>query len=146
MNKKEQTALRSMDLLHPTVAKKFIQAISEFERVLARLGYTALITETYRTHARQEFLHTLGRKVPGKVVTFTHDSAHEYGYALDWVPVRGGEAFWDAEIYRKVYNAVDLRNYGLERLDFEMPHIQVIGGQKAARRAGIKANYLGNDI
>lgn len=134
-------ALRDLGLLHPTVVRRFRDVLDALSAVLLPLGYKVLVTETYRTKARQDFLYTLGRTAPGKVVTWTTDSAHEYGYAIDWVPTKNGVAVWDAKIYERAYAAVNLKNYGLERLSFEMPHIQVVGGQAAARRAGIKTNF-----
>lgn len=46
-------------------------------------GLNVLITETYRSQERQEWLYQQGRSRPGKVITWTHNSRHTSGRAWD---------------------------------------------------------------
>ena len=56
------------------------------DRVMARMeqaGHTVTITETSRTQARQDSLYAQGRTAPGTVVTWTRQSRHLDGLAVD---------------------------------------------------------------
>ena len=129
--------IRDMNELAQAMRDRIEPWLQKARAFLKPLGYDALIVETYRTPERQAYLYSLGRSRPGKVVTYTLDSVHQLRCAVDWVPVKDGQAVWDAKLYERVYKAVPLAEYGLERLDFELPHLQVIGGQDAARKLGL---------
>lgn len=129
-------------------------------------GTDIYIYETHRTAARQAQLYAWGRtlrnpntpaKVPGlgAPVTFTLDSAHEYGVAADWVPLvlRNGtwNQDWSHETYDAIYRAVPPARFGLEILPWEKPHLQLKGvngiGQQTpasvwARAQGFRANEI----
>ncbi len=119
---------------------------------LAPRGLKVHILETYRTAQRQEELFAQGRNRKGqivdrrKVVTFTTDSLHEYRLAVDWCPARVSktgkvlEVFWDEGLYNEVYRKAPPKNYGLELLDWERPHLQIVGGYATAKKLGIKSN------
>lgn len=96
-----------------------------------KAGFQVQVIETFRTAARQDYLYSQGRSIPGPVVTQTRDSAHEYGVALDWMPLRwNGEAWvgsWDRALYSRIYAAVPPGKHGLEILTWEMPHVQLLG-------------------
>lgn len=110
--------------------------------------YDVLIVETFRTRARQEYLWAQGRSGPYKrnrVVTWTQDSAHEYGLAIDWVFVnkKTRQAVWDAALYKDAYAHVPPGGLELETLaPTEYPHVQLKGGVQTARAHGIKANVI----
>ena len=55
-----------------------------------------LITNTLRTMAEQQALYDQGRNKPGKIVTWAKpgSSAHNYGLAFDFVPLRNGKPVW----------------------------------------------------
>ena len=64
------------------------------ERVIARMeqaGHVVTITETSRSQSRQDALYAQGRNAPGQVVTWTRQSRHTDGLAVD-VQVDGS---WD---------------------------------------------------
>ena len=69
---------------------------SRLERVLHRmreeLGYDVRVVETYRTQERQEQLYAQGRTTDGPVVTWTRDSNHTRGRAVDLLIVGGRDA------------------------------------------------------
>ena len=92
-----------------------------------RQNMTPLVYEAFRSAERQAYLYASGRVRPGPVITYTLDSAHELGVAVDWVPLVGGKQCWDTALYDAVYAAVPPGDYGLETLSFERPHVQIKG-------------------
>lgn len=63
--------------------------IAEYQRVT---GLKLLVTSTRRWSSEQADLYAIGRTKPGRIVTWARpgQSAHEYGLALDAVPVFPG--------------------------------------------------------
>jgi peptidoglycan L-alanyl-D-glutamate endopeptidase CwlK len=55
---------------------------------------TFMVIEGLRTKARQAELFAQGRTTPGKVVTWTMESKHLTGDAVDLAPVIGGAIPW----------------------------------------------------
>ncbi len=65
----------------------------------ARLvGIDLLVTCTYRSLSEQAALYAQGRTKPGPIVTRAQpgQSAHNFGLAVDVVPLRNGKPVWDA--------------------------------------------------
>lgn len=62
--------------LHPNFRTKV-------EKFLAEAGSKIRVTEGYRTQARQKYLYSLGRTRAGRVVTWTLESNHTSGRAID---------------------------------------------------------------
>ena len=54
-----------------------------FLKAVANAGLKILITETWRSQERQEYLYASGRTRPGNVVTWTMYSKHLIGEAVD---------------------------------------------------------------
>ncbi|WP_414656766.1 hypothetical protein ACINK0_11390 [Deinococcus sp. VB343] len=105
-------------------------------------GIRPFVYETHRTARRQAQLYSWGRTVRnpntpagikglGACVTYTLDSAHEYGVACDWVPLILKKGTWNQDwshsTYEAVYRAVPPAKYGLEILPWEKPHLQLKG-------------------
>ena len=76
----------------PTTPIKDLNAVapelrSRVQRVIDRMkgeyGHDVSIVETARSQERQDHLYEQGRSRPGAVVTWTHDSAHTRGDAVD---------------------------------------------------------------
>lgn len=80
---------RNIDDLHPTIAR----ACRELIRRAAELGLPVLITETYRSGGRQEWLYAQGRTRPGLIVTNVRTlGKHSFRVAFDFCRnVRGRE-------------------------------------------------------
>ena len=59
-------------------------------------GLDILVTCTLRTNEQQAALYDQGRSNPGRIVTNAQpgQSAHNYGLALDVVPIVNGKADW----------------------------------------------------
>jgi peptidoglycan LD-endopeptidase CwlK len=98
-----------------------------------RTGYDLLITCTFRTLNEQATLYAQGRTTPGPIVTHARpgQSAHNYGLAIDVVPVYLGKLIWDGNdpIWQKVGNCGlehGLEWYGMPAAPFrELPHFQL---------------------
>jgi peptidoglycan LD-endopeptidase CwlK len=79
-------------------------------RLAALLSFPIRVTQGLRTYAQQNALYAQGRTLPGNIVTDAQggQSAHNFGYAVDVVPVNddgsidwnGKDAKW-AEILAK---------------------------------------------
>lgn len=122
-------------------------------------GIDLLVTCTLRDAEAQEALYAQGRSAPGRIVTHARggDSFHQYGVALDVVPLRHGKPVWgtsgdgidedpaddqtdDLELWQRVGaigEACDLEWAGRWKRGREFPHFQFTGGLTIADfRAG----------
>jgi peptidoglycan LD-endopeptidase CwlK len=136
---KEPVQDRNKDHLHPL----FREPLEAWLAATRAKGFRVLVYETFRTLPRQKYLYAIGRTIPpwGKFVTYTLDSCHRYGIAADIVPLdTQGRALWNG--YDRLYRAVPPAAFGLELLDFERPHLQLVGGQVRARHLGIKPDVI----
>lgn len=64
-------------------------------------GLNVLITETYRSQARQDYLYAQGRTRPGNKVTWTKNSRHTSRRAWDICKNVKGKEYSDTEFFRK---------------------------------------------
>lgn len=64
-------------------------------------GLDVLITETYRSQARQDYLYAQGRTRLGKKVTWTKNSRHTSRRAWDICKNAKGKEYSDTEFFRK---------------------------------------------
>ena len=142
---------RNPDHLHPI----FRAPVENWLAAVRAAGYHVQVIETFRTAERQDWLYEQGRTRPGAQVTRTRDSAHEYGVALDWMPQvwtgTGWLGTWDVTLYNRIYVAVPPKNFGLETLAWERPHLQLAGVNGPdqnlnvgfwAAKAGIEADVV----
>lgn len=60
-----------------------------------REGYDLMVVEGLRSQERQDELYAQGRTKPGKIVTWTRNSKHCVGKAMDVAPVKGSMIPWD---------------------------------------------------
>jgi peptidoglycan L-alanyl-D-glutamate endopeptidase CwlK len=87
------------------MASRSLQDLDERIRPLAynftatckAAGIDLLVTCTLRSLEEQAALYAKGRDVPGPIVTKAKpgSSAHNYGMALDVVPLVGGKPLWE---------------------------------------------------
>ena len=70
------------------------------ERCKAK-GLNVLITETYRSQERQDYLYQQGRTRAGKVVTWTHNSRHTSRRAWDVCKQVKGQEYSDATFFKQ---------------------------------------------
>jgi peptidoglycan L-alanyl-D-glutamate endopeptidase CwlK len=80
--------------------KPHIEAMARQWLALAKAqGLDPLVTCTLRTAAEQTALYAQGRTKPGDIVTWAKagESSHQYGLALDFVPMVNGKIEWSAK-------------------------------------------------
>jgi len=84
---------RDLNDLHP----EFRPFVDGFLEDVKGVGIDILVTCTSRTNAEQASLYAEGRTAPGRIVTNAKpgQSAHNYGLAIDIVPVINGKLCWD---------------------------------------------------
>lgn len=74
------TPVRTTDALAPELRRKLERVM---ERMKGEYGHDVTVVETARSQERQDHLFEQGRTRPGNVVTWTRDSAHTRGEAVD---------------------------------------------------------------
>jgi peptidoglycan L-alanyl-D-glutamate endopeptidase CwlK len=84
---------RKLDDLRPEVRPLVDAALAAWEGA----GIDVLVTCTSRTNAEQDALYAQGRTTPGHIVTNARagQSAHNYGLAIDIVPIVNGKPDWN---------------------------------------------------
>lgn len=60
------------------------------------------ISQGLRTPEEQKALYAQGRTTKGPIVTWTMESRHLTGHAVDVVVIIGGKAVWDEEVYTRL--------------------------------------------
>lgn len=65
------------------------------ERAIQLTTIDFVVTQGNRTQAEQDALYAQGRTKPGKKVTWTRNSRHVGGFAVDLAPYIGGGIEWD---------------------------------------------------
>lgn len=98
----------------------------------AAAGIDVLVTCTYRSYDEQTSLYAQGRTTPGPIVTYAKagQSAHNYGLAIDVVPVINGKPDWNGgdPVWQQIGGmgqAQGLEWYGAPGSLFkELPHFQ----------------------
>lgn len=92
-------------------------------------GIELIVVETYRTHAKQHEYKTMGKKYTSSAAG---RSKHQYGLAVDVVPVVDSVAVWDnALLWRKigaVGEKLGLRWGGRWRKPYDPGHFEWTGG------------------
>lgn len=83
-----------LEALHPKVKNDFRKFIEDCE---LHLNITIRIVQGLRTFKEQAAIYAQGRTTPGKIVTFSPagSSYHNYGLAIDVVPMITGVADWN---------------------------------------------------
>ena len=89
-----------IDTIHPAIRDYARNFLTEAENA----GIILRITAGYRTFEEQDHLYAQGRTAPGKIVTNAKggDSPHNYGLAIDVVPMVGGQPDWDSALWEQI--------------------------------------------
>ena len=78
------------------------------------------VAEALRTKERQAWLYAQGRREPyldSPEVTWTMQSKHRWGLALDWFMVRpSGQVIWEVSSFKWIYKVVPPEPYGLRNI------------------------------
>lgn len=126
-----------MTHLHPVCREKVRGVLESCERV----GIPFRMFEGYRSPHRQQYLYEQGRTRAGAIVTYAGpwSSIHQYGLAADFVLYEDGEWSWDTSGSRRDWwsrlHEIG-REYGLEPLSWETPHLQMSGVPLSDLKAG----------
>ena len=91
------TTCRDILELTPNAQK----ACKLFMEECKRQGLNVLITETYRSQERQDYLYAQGRTRPGNKVTWTKSSRHTSRRAWDICKNIKGEEYSDSAFFKK---------------------------------------------
>jgi peptidoglycan L-alanyl-D-glutamate endopeptidase CwlK len=85
MNANPASNAKGLDSLHPAIKDRAKEFVAELERQ----GIPVVVTEGYRSPARQDALYAQGRTAPGNIVTGVRggNSYHNHGVAFDICPV-----------------------------------------------------------
>ena len=135
-NRGDLKMIADANALHPYFRDKVLDLIERCKEKGIELAFV----ETYRTHAKQNEYKGMGKKYTrsggGK-------SKHQYGLAVDVVPIVNGEAQWDnLALWRKIGvigEKLGLRWGGRWRHPFDPGHFEWTGGlNTAALSAGYK--------
>ncbi len=117
--------IADLGALHPYFRDRIIELI----RVCKSKGIELAVVETYRTHAKQHEYKTMGKKYTSSAAG---RSKHQYGLAVDVVPIVDSVAVWDnIALWRKVGVAgekLGLRWGGRWRKPFDPGHFEWTGG------------------
>jgi len=132
------TMINDLRALHPFFRDRVIQLIENCKEK----GIDLAIVETYRTQTKQVEYKTMGKKYTS---SGAGRSKHQYGLAIDVVPVLDSVAVWDnAMLWRKIGVAgekVGLRWGGRWRKPFDPGHFEWTGGLTSSN---LKAGLLPN--
>jgi len=116
--------------VHPLLADK----VRQMADLLAKEGITIRVTQGLRTWDEQAELYAKGRSEPGEIVTNAPpgSSYHNYGLAVDVVPMTGVGPNWDPThpAWRRIISvgtSVGLQSGALWRTFKDYPHFQLTG-------------------
>lgn len=114
------------------LAAQFRQRFLDWKAACTAAGLDILVTSTLRTHAEQDALYAIGRTKVGRKVTNAKagQSAHNFGLALDFVPLVNGKPEWRGTHPHWQVAGKLAEKYGLEWAGNwtrfrEFPHVQV---------------------
>jgi D-alanyl-D-alanine carboxypeptidase len=113
--------LSSLSGLEPSFRKKVEDWWAECEAE----GIELLIYCGLRTFKEQDDLYAQGRTEAGRLITNARggQSFHNYGRAIDYVPLKNGRADWDDDKTYARAQAIGAK-LGLRAISWETPHLE----------------------
>lgn len=129
---------RNVKELNPLCQILLNKAIEEIKKE----GIKPLVVETYRSQARQDYLYSVGRTLPGAKVTWTQSSIHTKRNAVDVIPQRRIDdkmtAIWNANDKETKKIIFFMQKYGFEAganwsSSPDSPHFQIKGVSDTAK-------------
>jgi len=121
--------LRNVEGVHPELIRRVERVV---ERMWSEYGHRVEVVEGHRSQSRQDQLFAQGRTAPGPKVTWTRNSAHTRGEAVD-VRIDGG---WDdLEGFRRLQ--VVAREEGIRTLGMKDPGHLELPGRESVHRGGV---------
>lgn len=88
-------SLERLSHCHPDISKVILGAYDD----AAEAGLPYTVSQGLRTLDEQKVLYAQGRTAPGKIVTWTMNSRHLTGHAVDLAIIIGGKYIEDREMY-----------------------------------------------
>jgi len=139
----QERSYKTIGTLEPDFAKR----VKDWYEACIDSGMELLIYCGYRSFDEQEKLYRQGRSDSGRIVTNARggQSFHNYGRAIDFVPITNGKADWDdTKSYKKAQDKA--KKFNLRALSWETPHLEdgnyldwrdLMAGQKPTKQAEI---------
>jgi hypothetical protein len=131
--------IADVDALHPYFRDKIQMLIS----MCKAKGIELAFVETYRTPAKQAEYKNMGRKYTR---SGAGKSKHQYGLAVDVVPIVNGEAQWhNLALWKKIGTTgerLGLRWGGRWRYPFDPGHFEWTGGLSTVDLANGRKPYI----
>ncbi|MFN3841472.1 MAG: M15 family metallopeptidase [Cyclobacteriaceae bacterium] len=124
-NRGELPMITALEALHPYFRDKILQLI----QTARAKGIELAVVETYRTRAKQAEYKSMGKRYTR---TGAGNSKHQYGLAVDLVPIVDGQAQWhNLQLWRRVGvigERLGLRWGGRWRHPFDPGHFEWTAG------------------
>jgi peptidoglycan L-alanyl-D-glutamate endopeptidase CwlK len=117
--------IRDLAELKPSFRVKLEAALAD----AAAAGLDPLVTETYRTQARQDELYGIGRSRPGKRITDAKHSKHTDRIAADVAVRVNGQIAWHRKDLFDKWGAIAEANglrWGGRFTNYDGPHVEEI--------------------
>ncbi|MFZ2907280.1 MAG: M15 family metallopeptidase [Cyclobacteriaceae bacterium] len=138
-NRGDMAMITDVNALHPYFRDKVQQLIL----ICRSKGIDLAFVETYRTHAKQAEYKGMGKKYTR---SGAGKSKHQYGFAVDVVPMIGDSAVWhNPVLWRKVGmvgEKLGLRWGGRWRKPFDPGHFEWTGGLNTADLSSGKKPFI----
>jgi hypothetical protein len=125
---------RSLDDLHPIFRQQLESYVSFAQRYTP---HELRIGETRRSLERQVWLFSQGRVNTERIRSWTVASKHRSGLAADLYMVDRvtGQAVWDTEVWRAMYELAPPAWYGLTTISKEYVHLESVAADQMIARA-----------
>lgn len=143
-NRGDLSMIADVHALHPYFRDKIIELINQCKAN----GIEMAVVESYRTHAKQHEYKTMGKKYTS---SGAGRSKHQYGLAIDIVPIVDSVAVWDnAALWRKIGTTgekLGLRWGGRWKKPYDPGHFEWTAGLTSTHLgAGILPSIPAKDI
>lgn len=117
--------------LNPDFAKLVEKLVENLWKTFEPLGFYPLITDGNRTLAEQKELYAQGRTKPGKIVTYTLNSNHIGGRAVDiaFIAIDGGGLTYnvDWDLFGSTVRSIPGLGWGGDWKGFrDRPHVEFL--------------------
>ncbi len=126
------TMITDLNALHPYFRDRIVELI----RICKSKGIELAVVESFRTHAKQNEYKGMGRKYTN---SGGGKSKHQYGLAVDVVPIVNGKAVWDnVVLWRRigmVGERLGLRWGGRWKHPYDPGHFEWTGGLSSVHLA-----------
>src|ERR1700692_426405 len=122
----DPTSETRLQQVFPVLAER-VRAMAE---QLAGEGIDIRVVQGLRTWAEQTALYAQGRTTPGNIVTEARAgySWHEFGLAVDIVPMNGPEPMWNnPDIWDRIIAAGEVLGLTSGKAWHDVPHFQLTG-------------------